>query len=285
MKDSCCVGQHSVGDDLTFVDPGIRAQGRATASPDFSEEGSFAVDSGTRRFVLDGPQLLQSCHVFGPAFEAQRALRGLRDEGSDGENFGGPVGQAETLERGGGHDDGGEVLSDLGYSGLDVSPQKAELEIRAQVSHLDSPARGTGPDAAALRDCGKRRADQCVARIASLGDRGQTQALDIQRGEIFGRMNRHVGPAIQHGIAHLGDERPGSAKCLHRHVAPAIPKGLHQDEFGVAAHEPSDMFSLPERERTAPGGQPQRSYRRRTASAIRAPSADAADDRISTEGR
>src|SRR5205823_12952826 len=99
---------------------------------------------------------------------------------------------------------------------------------------------------------------KAVTRILARRDGGQHEPRRRGGRKVLGRVHRHVGPPVQHGRLHLGDEDTLPADLPDRHVAQAIAAGVDDDGLDLPPEELADVARLPTGELAAPGGRPQR---------------------------
>ena len=119
-------------------------------------------------------------------------------------------------------------------------------------------ARAAGPDDAASRwppwhRRAARRAvepTERVARLAPLRHRGEREAVEGDRGQVLGRVDRGVGPAVEHRRLHLLGEHTLAAELGDGHVEAPVALGLDHDQLDLergvgGAQQVGDVRRLP----------------------------------------
>ena len=114
----------------------------------------------------------------------------------------------------------------------------------------------------------ERGPHQHVAGIGPLGEGGQHQSGYLELGgggQVLGRVHGGVGIPPDHRGLHLLDEHPLAPEPVERHVEPAVPVGLHHHQrrrdTPDSLEQRGHPLGLPQGQRRAPGGQPERTGR------------------------
>jgi hypothetical protein len=220
------------------------------ASVGVLEEGDGVADVGVAGFV-DG--------VFGAAgFERECALAGGGTHLFGAEALMNPLGSLETVEAGGGEDEGVALaLFELAQTGVDVAADFDEGDVGAEGEELGAAAGAGSADAASGGEGVERPvwlADPDVAGVGAFGDRGEGELGGELGGEVFEAVDGEVDAALFEGFFDFFDEdalaveigRRDEAGLLH-----AVAGGADDFEFDVVAgvaEGVEDVVGLPEGE-------------------------------------
>ena len=186
-----------------------------------------------------------------PALDRERALRDLREHHLRLEHLGRVGMTAEPVERGDRHhdriDSGGAL-----ETGLDVAAEARELEVGPERSELRAATDRSRRHERARGEPVERAADQRVARVGALGDRGEHEPRVGGRREILGRVHRDVGATVEDGLLDLFHEHAGAAEPVDLGVAVLVATRRDDHELRPPPEQRNDPFRLPPRERRPP---------------------------------
>ena len=112
-----------------------------------------------------------------------------------------------------------------------------ELEPEAERGELADPAGRARAEPAADRQLAEGQAvagDDDVARVLARRDRGERDAVGGGGRQVLERVDGHVDPAVEQGVAQGADEDAGAAELGERRGA-AVALGRDLDELDLAA--------------------------------------------------
>ena len=181
------------------------------------------------------------------ALDRERALRDLRKHVRERQALRDPIGELETIERGGRDDDRVEARG-LVEPRLDVAPQLREPEVGSQRRELRAAPHRAGRDHTTGRELAERGADERVARVGALGHRREQQAVGCLRREILRGVHRDVGATVEDRLLDLLHEHADPTHAVHRLVGSLVTGRLHDHELGIVL----EQLARPARPASAP---------------------------------
>ena len=146
----------------------------------------------------------------GAGFERKSALAGCRADLLGGEAGVDRLGAAETVETGGGEDEGVTLaLGEFAQAGVDVAANLDEADVGAEGEELSAAARAGGADRAVVGQGVQAPvglADPDVAGVDAGRDGGQGELRGEGGGEILEGVNSEVDATFGEGLLDLLDE-------------------------------------------------------------------------------
>ena len=206
-----------------------RPHGQRAAPAQTGEHGALGPDGALAGLVVDGEQQRPRGRVVGAALHGDGALPGLGQQVDRIEDVGEPVAPAQPVHGRHRHHDGDALLLAHRHPPGHVAPQAGEDQVRPQVGQLGAAPGRAGGHQAAGRQAGQRAADQAVTGVGPQGHGRQGQVVRHGGGQVLGRVDRGVGPAVGHRRLHFGDEHALAADELERRLGQLVTARAHDD--------------------------------------------------------
>src|SRR5699024_807991 len=154
-------GHHRIQRQLAVPEFGARPDGGGAAGLEVREQAPFGDDTGARGEVVQQRDGGRRLVVVGAGLDGEGALRRGRQHLVDPEPLGGALAHPHAVEAGGGEDHRVELpVRDVSHARVDVSAQRAEVQVGSHVGELGTTTRSRSPHARAL---GQRVQRQPVA--------------------------------------------------------------------------------------------------------------------------